>query len=84
SINNQRCVTQDKIIVIGIVIGGDQDAITLLKSGIGLVRLPSKRFSTNSDIMLLVVMAYNLLRLSGQESLRKDDIELCLKLINRN
>ena len=38
-----------------------------------LERLPSEHFSTNSDIMTLALMAYNLLRLCGQESLREDN-----------
>ena len=44
-----------------------------IKSDMGLERLPSERFSTNSDIMSLALLAYNLLRLCGQESLREDN-----------
>jgi len=39
----------------------------------GLERLPSACFSTNSDILSLALLAYNLLRLYGQESLREDN-----------
>jgi Transposase DDE domain group 1 len=44
-----------------------------IKSDMDLERLPSEHFSTNSDIMTLALMAYNLLRLCGQESLREDN-----------
>jgi len=44
-----------------------------IKSDMDLERLPSEHFSTNSAIMTLALMAYNLLRLCGQESLREDN-----------
>ena len=44
-----------------------------IKSDMDLERLPSEHFSTNSDIMTLALLAYNLLRLCGQESLREDN-----------
>ena len=44
-----------------------------IKSDLDLERLPSEHFSTNSGIMVLALMAYNLLRLCGQESLREDN-----------
>ena len=44
-----------------------------IKSDMDLERLPSEHFSTNADILVLALMAYNLLRLCGQESLREDN-----------
>jgi len=44
-----------------------------LKSDMDLERLPSEHFSTNSAILTLALIAYNLLRLCGQESLREDN-----------
>lgn len=44
-----------------------------IKSDMFLERLPSEHFSTNSDIMSFALLAYNLLRLCGQESLREDN-----------
>ena len=38
-----------------------------------LERLPSEYFSTNAVVLLLGMLAYNLLRLCGQESLREDN-----------
>jgi hypothetical protein len=48
-----------------------------LKSDMDLERLPSERFESNAVVLLLGMLAYNLLRLCGQESLREDngDIE---------
>ena len=49
-----------------------------LKSDMGLERLPSQRFSTNSLILVLGMMAYNMLRILGQQSLeamKDNDIE---------
>ena len=44
-----------------------------IKTDMDMERLPSEHFSTNSDIMILGLLAYNLLRLCGQESLREDN-----------
>jgi len=44
-----------------------------IKSDMDMERLPSEHFSTNSDMMTLALMAYNLLRICGQESLREDN-----------
>lgn len=42
-----------------------------LKSDMDLERLPSGKFATNSLVLLMGMMAYNLLRLCGQESLQE-------------
>ena len=44
-----------------------------LKTDMDLERLPSERFATNALVLLLGMLAYNLLRLCGQESLREDN-----------
>jgi hypothetical protein len=44
-----------------------------LKTDLGLERLPSGKFQTNELVLLLGMVAYNLLRLIGQESLREAD-----------
>ncbi len=54
-----------------------------IKSDMDLERLPSEHFSTNSDIMTLALLAYNLLRLCGQESLRDDNGNLANRAIYR-
>ena len=40
------------------------------KSDMGLERMPSGKFKTNSFVLILGMMAYNILRLCGQESLQ--------------
>ena len=40
-----------------------------IKTDIGLERLPSGRFDTNCRVMSLALLAFNLLRIIGQESL---------------
>ena len=44
-----------------------------IKSDMDLETLPSKHFSNNSNIMTLALLAYNVLRLCGQESFREDN-----------
>lgn len=46
-----------------------------VKSDLNLERLPSGKFSTNALILLLGMLAYNCLRLMGQESLREEGIQ---------
>ena len=47
-----------------------------LKTDLGLERLPSGKFQTNELVLLLGMMAYNLLRLIGQECLQESDAPL--------
>lgn len=54
-----------------------------LKTDMDLERLPSERFSTNAIILLLGMLAYNLLRLCGQESLREDNGNIAHRPIYR-
>lgn len=44
-----------------------------IKTDLDLERLPSGKFATNSLVLALGVVAYNLLRIIGQESLKKND-----------
>ncbi len=44
-----------------------------IKSDMGLERFPSGKFATNQLILLLAMLAYNILRLIGQESLKEPD-----------
>jgi hypothetical protein len=46
-----------------------------VKSDLNLERLPSGKFSTNALILHLGMLAYNCLRLMGQESLREEGIQ---------
>lgn len=44
-----------------------------IKTDMGVERFPSGKFATNSLVLHLTLLAYNILRLVGQESLRVDD-----------
>ena len=47
-----------------------------IKSDMDVERLPSGKFQTNSLVLELAVIAYNILRLIGQQSLRQNDTPL--------
>lgn len=44
-----------------------------IKSDLDLERLPSGKFETNNWVLHLGMLAYNILRIMGQESLKKED-----------
>jgi hypothetical protein len=54
-----------------------------LKTDLGLERLPSGKFQTNELVLLLGMVAYNLLRMIGQESLRQDDAPMRKQVLRR-
>lgn len=45
-----------------------------IKSDMGVERLPSGKFDTNALVLDLTMIAYNILRIMGQESLKNGDI----------
>lgn len=47
-----------------------------LKTDLDVERLPSGKFATNSLVLHFAVLAYNLLRIVGQESLKREDAPL--------
>ena len=47
-----------------------------IKTDMDLERLPSGYFDTNGLVLELALLSYNILRLMGQESLKKDDIAI--------
>ena len=47
-----------------------------LKTDLDVERLPSGKFETNDLVLHFAVLAYNLLRIVGQESLKKEDAPL--------
>lgn len=47
-----------------------------IKTDMDLERLPSGNFNTNELVLELALLAYNILRVMGQESLKKDDIAI--------
>ena len=54
-----------------------------LKTDFDLERLPSGKFQTNELVLLLGMVAYNVLRLIGQESLQGDDIPMRKRVTRR-
>lgn len=54
-----------------------------LKTDLGLERLPSGKFQTNELVLLLGMVAYNLLRIIGQESLREADAPIRKRVSRR-
>lgn len=54
-----------------------------LKTDLDLERLPSGKFATNHLILCLGILAYNILRIIGQESLKTDDTPLKRKVHRR-
>jgi len=44
-----------------------------IKTDLDLERLPSGKFNTNAIVLTLGTLAYNILRIIGQESLKKND-----------
>lgn len=54
-----------------------------LKTDLDLEQLPSGKFQTNELVLLLRMIAYNLLRLIGQESLRENDTPLRKRVSRR-
>ncbi|TCS75731.1 hypothetical protein EDD64_106108 [Effusibacillus lacus] len=55
----------------------------MYKSLDNLERLPSGKFATNNLVLHFGIFAYNLLRIVGQESLKKEDAPLKNKVIRR-
>ncbi len=54
-----------------------------MKTDMDLERLPSGKFATNNLILHLGILAYNILRVMGQESLRKNDAPVRKKVSRR-
>jgi hypothetical protein len=66
-------VCSDEVIELYHSHGESEQYHSELKTDMDLERLPSGDFRTNSLILILGMLAYNLLRLCGQESLREDN-----------
>ena len=54
-----------------------------IKTDLDLERLPSGKFNTNAIVLALGTTAYNLLRIIGQESLKKNDYPPTAHKVNR-
>lgn len=54
-----------------------------IKTDLDMERLPSGKFATNNLVLHFAVLAYNLLRIVGQESLKQEDAPLRNKVQRR-
>jgi hypothetical protein len=54
-----------------------------IKTDLDMERLPSGKFATNNLILHFAILAYNLLKIIGQESLKRDDTPLRKKAQRR-
>lgn len=63
--------------------GASEQFHSELKTDLDLERLPSGKFQTNELVLLLGMVAYNVLRLIGQESLQGDDIPIRKRVTRR-
>ena len=54
-----------------------------IKTDMGIERLPSGKFETNALILKLTMIAYNILRIIGTESMKKNDMPVRHSTIKR-
>jgi len=54
-----------------------------IKTDMDVERLPSGKFETNELVLELTILAYNILRMMGQESLKKDDARKLKRPVRR-
>ena len=54
-----------------------------IKTDMDVERLPSGKLETNKLVLMLTILAYNILRMMGQESLRKDDARKMKRPVKR-
>jgi len=54
-----------------------------IKTDMDVERLPSGKFETNGLVLELTILAYNILRMIGQESLREDDARSMKRPVKR-
>jgi hypothetical protein len=66
-------LTDNEIINLYHAHGESEQYHSEIKTDMDVERLPSGKFDTNELVLELVVLAYNILRMMGQESLKADD-----------
>ena len=65
--------SDDEIIELYHAHGESEQYHSEIKTDMDVERLPSGKFETNELVMELTILAYNILRMMGQESLKADD-----------
>ena len=66
-------LSDDEIIELYHAHGESEQYHSEIKTDMDVERLPSGKFETNELVMELTILAYNILRMMGQESLKKED-----------
>lgn len=69
-------LSDEEIIKLYHIHGESEQYHSEIKSDMDVERLPSSKFETNSLILELSIIAYNILRMIGQESLKVNDTPL--------
>lgn len=69
-------INEEEIIALYKTHGTSEQFHSEIKTDMDLERLPSGNFATNALVLELAILAYNILRIIGQESLKKDDVAI--------
>ena len=73
----------DEIISLYHAHGESEQFHSEIKTDMDVERLPSGKFDTNALVLDLTILAYNILRMMGQESLKKDDARKTKETVKR-
>jgi len=76
-------LSDDDIIELYHAHGESEQYHSEIKTDMDVERLPSGKFETNELVLHLTILAYNILRMMGQESLRKDDTRKLKRPVKR-
>ena len=76
-------LTDDEIIKLYHAHGECEQYHSEIKTDMDVERLPSGKFETNELVMELTILAYNILRMMGQESLKKNDTRKLKRPVRR-
>jgi hypothetical protein len=76
-------MTDDEVIELYHAHGECEQYHSEIKTDMDVERLPSGKFDTNELVIELTILAYNILRMIGQESLRADDARKLKRPVKR-
>jgi protein required for attachment to host cells len=76
-------MSDDEVISLYQAHGESEQYHSEIKTDMDVERLPSGKFETNQLVLELAILAYNILRMMGQESLRADDARKLKRPVRR-
>jgi hypothetical protein len=76
-------LTDDEIIKLYHEHGESEQYHSEIKTDMDVERLPSGKFETNELVLELTILAYNILRIMGQESLKENDSRMLKRPVRR-